>query len=168
MIVALADTHRETGHGLAGHTAAAVERADWVIHAGDFTTQPVLEAFQAVTGRLVAVHGNRDVAGVCERLPATDTVEVGDSTLVVTHRSASGDAGLGYLGRAHDAALVIAGHTHRPRIGEVGGLTLLNPGSHTTPRGGPPTHAELRECDDGLRVRIVTRDGRCQEYVLVA
>lgn len=167
MIAVLADTHRETGHGLAGQAATAATTADRVIHAGDFTTVPVLEAFQDATAALVAVHGNRDDPEVCDRVPATRTLEVGDTTVAVTHRSSSGDAGLAYLARERGADLVVAGHTHRPRVSHVGGVTVLNPGSHTTPRGGPPTHAELEGGADGLVGRIVTRDGHRRESFLV-
>lgn len=163
MIVVLADTHRETGHGLVDRAATAVETADHVIHAGDFTTEHVYDAFDAVSPDLYAVHGNRDTPSLSEALPATQTVSVAGVTVAVTHRHANGDTGLAMFGRAHDADLVISGHTHRPHLVDAGDVTLLNPGSHTDPRGTPPTHAEVTVTEAGLRIEVLTRDGSVRE-----
>lgn len=163
MIVVLADTHRDSGHGLVGRAATAVDAADQLIHAGDFTTSTVYTAFEDVTPTVVGVHGNRDSAALQDRLPATRARTVGGLTVAVTHRHDAGETGLVMLGRAHDAALVVSGHTHRPHLIDTGAVTLLNPGSHTDPRGTTPTHAELTETDGGLRVEIVTRRGTVRE-----
>ncbi|MFB6303510.1 MAG: YfcE family phosphodiesterase [Haloferacaceae archaeon] len=159
MLVVLSDTHGTDDPRLRGRTAAAVADADRVVHAGDFTTAAVLDGLaDAAGGPVHAVHGNADDPAVRERLPATRTLRYGDVRLVVTHTHEGGRTALSMLGRSRDAALVVFGHTHRPMVVD-GPPTLLNPGSHAAPRGGPATHAELRATDGGLDGTLRTVDG---------
>jgi putative phosphoesterase len=163
MLVVLSDTHGTDDPLLRGRTAEAVADADRVVHAGDLTTVAVLRALaDAAGGPVHAVHGNADAPAVRERLPATRTLSYGGCRLVVTHTREGGETGLAMLGRAEDAALVVSGHTHRPRVAP-GEPTLLNPGSHAAPRGGPATHAELRATDGGLDGTIRAVDGAVRE-----
>lgn len=143
MIVVLSDTHRTERPGLSGPLHEAVREADRVIHAGDFTTAAVLDGFQSITDRFLGVAGNRDSPAVTERLPTARTLEIGAFTVAVTHTKSGGQTGLRYVGAERDADLVISGHTHRPHFVAEDGPALLNPGSHTDPRGGEPTYAEL-------------------------
>jgi putative phosphoesterase len=46
VLVVLSDTHGTDSHRLEGRTLEAVRAADLVIHAGDFTTETVLEAIE--------------------------------------------------------------------------------------------------------------------------
>jgi len=50
VITVVSDTHGTDGHRLEGRTLEAVREANLVIHAGDFTTETVLDAFVAETG----------------------------------------------------------------------------------------------------------------------
>ncbi|MFC6766722.1 metallophosphoesterase family protein, partial [Natrinema soli] len=77
MIAILSDTHSRRGHELEGEALTAAREAETVIHAGDFTTETALEAFQNECDRLSAVHGNADEPAVCERLPTARVVEAG-------------------------------------------------------------------------------------------
>ncbi|WP_435099148.1 metallophosphoesterase [Halarchaeum sp. P4] len=159
MFAVLSDTHSTTGHELAGRARDAVERADAVIHAGDFNTEAALDAFQDVSDRLYAVHGNTDGPAVRERLPAARTVELDGVRVAVTHRQRGGPTGLALFGRERGADLVVSGHTHSPSVTETEDCVLLNPGSHAEPRGNPASHAELTPVDGGLDGKIVERDG---------
>ena len=159
MIAVLSDTHGREDARLAGRARDAVETADLVIHAGDFTRIPVVEAFEAESERLVAVHGNVDEPAVRDRLPSVETVEFGGVRIVVVHGHQHGETARAMLGRQESADLVISGHSHRPGIVDAGDVTLLNPGSHADPRGATPAHAELEPAEGGLRGRLVDRDG---------
>ena len=159
MIVVLSDTHREEGHGLSGRVRASVREADRIVHAGDFTTPAVFEAFRAVGSRIEAVHGNRDDPALRERLPTTRVFEWADARIVLVHGHEHGETALSLLGREKEADLVIFGHSHRPAIVEARGVTLLNPGSHADPRGNPAAHAELTATEDGIVARLRTADG---------
>jgi putative phosphoesterase len=114
-----------------------VEEVSLLIPAGDFPTLPVVAAFEAGGGRLVAVHGNVDREGVRARLPSTATVEVAGVRVVVVHGHEHGETARAMLGRQEGAALVVSGHSHRPGVVETGDVTLLNPGSRAGPRGCP-------------------------------
>lgn len=163
MIVVVSDTHSETGHELAGRTRDAVESAEVVLHAGDFTTESALDAFHDIANRLHAVHGNADTQAVRDRLPAARTVALDGVRVAMTHTERGGETGLAMFGRQSGADIVISGHTHRPSVTDVGDLVLLNPGTHAEPRGYPVTHAELERTDGGLRGEIRERDGTVVE-----
>jgi putative phosphoesterase len=68
VLTVVSDTHGTDGHRLEGRTLAAVRGAEAVVHAGDFTTESVLDAVAAEAGSLTAVYGNNDTTGVRERL----------------------------------------------------------------------------------------------------
>ena len=159
MIAVLSDTHGTEDARLAGRAEEAVEDARLVVHAGDFTTLPVLEAFEDASQRLVAVHGNVDDDRVRARLPAKESVDVGGARVVVVHGDRHGETARAMLGREEGADLVVSGHSHRPGVVDAGDVTLLNPGSHADPRGNRPAHAELDVTGEGLRGRLVDRDG---------
>jgi putative phosphoesterase len=71
VITVLSDTHGTDDHRLEGRTLAAVRTADLVLHAGDFTTAAVLDAFVAETG------SERERTNGRETEPA-DSAGVGD------------------------------------------------------------------------------------------
>ncbi|WP_435320013.1 metallophosphoesterase [Haloarchaeobius sp. TZWSO28] len=159
MLVICSDSHARTGHALAGRSLEAVREADLVVHAGDFTTPTVLDAFHEEADRLLAVHGNADGQAVRDRLPTARVFEHEGFTIAVTHRRNGGDLGLRMFGREKGADLVVSGHTHRPRFVETQDVCLLNPGSHAQPRGNRPAHAELESTADGLAGELVQPDG---------
>lgn len=164
MIAIVSDTHGIDGHRLAGRTLAAVREAELVVHAGDFTTEAVLDAFESVAGadvggaEFVAVTGNNETRGVRDRLPSQQVVERAGVRLAVVHGHEHTDEALSLLGRQENAAVVV-GHSHRPGVRQLGATTVLNPGSHADPRRYRAAHAELEPTDEGLSGRIRTPDG---------
>jgi putative phosphoesterase len=158
VLVVCSDTHGTDDPRLSGRTREAVEAAEVVIHAGDFTTPTVLENFRAATNRLYAVHGNADAPSVGDRLPEARVVEYEGVSFAVTHRRRGGETALSLFGRERGADVVVSGHTHRPSV-RPGTPLLLNPGSHADPRGNRPGHAELVPTAEGLDGRIRTPDG---------
>lgn len=148
MITVLSDTHSTSGHELAGRAKEAVKEAEVVVHAGDFTNEVALDDFQHVSDRLYAVYGNNATPGVRDRLPPERTFEAEGVRFVLTHGDDRNATGLSLLGRQQAADAVVFGHTHRHAVSEGEDVLLLNPGSHDRPRGGLPTHAELRMADE--------------------
>ncbi|AFZ73010.1 metallophosphoesterase [Natronobacterium gregoryi] len=163
MIAIFSDTHSSHGHELEGEALTAAREADTVVHAGDFTSEAALEAFQAECTTLFAVHGNADSAAVRDRLPTARVVDAGGVRLAVTHRRGGGETGLAMFGRSRDADVVVSGHTHRPTAVETEACLLLNPGSHAQPRGHRPGFAVLEESEDGLEGEIRKPDGTLVE-----
>jgi putative phosphoesterase len=149
MLVICSDTHSDTDHRLRDRLAEDVADADVLVHAGDFTTEPALDAFHDATDRLVAVHGNADSTAVRNRLPEATTFEYDGYRLAITHTREGGTMELGVFGRSRDADLVVFGHSHQPTVTETEDLTLLNPGSHADPRGNRPGYAVLEVTDHG-------------------
>lgn len=164
MLVALSDTHARTDPRLTDHLQEVIERATLVVHAGDFTTEAVLDAFEDRT-KLRAVHGNSDDQAVCERLPETRTVEWGRERLVVAHGHRHDWTGLSLLARQETADIVVVGHTHRPSVEKRAGLAIVSPGSHADPRGRHATYAQFERTGDGVVCRCRTVDGTTLETV---
>ncbi|WP_276299642.1 metallophosphoesterase [Halorussus lipolyticus] len=163
MITVLSDTHSRSGHELEGRAKEAVEDSSVVVHAGDFTNEEALDAFQDASDLLYAVYGNNATPGVRDRLPPERTFEAEGVRFVLTHGDDRSSTGLSLLGRQQAADVVVFGHSHRHAATDAEEVLLLNPGSHASPRGGIPTHAELRPTDDGLEGEIRHRDGSVVE-----
>jgi predicted phosphodiesterase len=189
VITVVSDTHGTDGHRLEGRTLEAVREADLVVHAGDFTTEAVLDAFEAAVGaeagaensgerggdgsgtdgRFVAVYGNNDDPAVRERLAAERTVEHRGVRIAVVHGHEHDDTSLSLLGRQERADVVVVGHSHEPGWRRVGAVTVLNPGSHADPRWHRPGHAELEPTGEGATGRLVAPDGEVfDEFDLAA
>lgn len=159
MLVAVADTHGRETHRLEGHTLEAVRAADLVVHAGDFTTGAVLDAFEREAATLRAVYGNNDTLAVRERLPATRVVEWDGLRVAMAHGHDHSATALSLFARQEEADLVVVGHSHRPAFSRVGDVPVVNPGSHAEPRRYRPAHAELERDGDGVRGRLCEPDG---------
>jgi putative phosphoesterase len=168
VLVILSDTHGDVGHDLTDHLLRAVRNADRVVHAGDFTTESVLESVLDAAPRLDAVHGNADDNAVRERLPSERVLEYEGSRIAVTHWKPGGQTGLSMFGRSVGADLVVYGHTHNPGVVMKGDPILVNPGSHTTPRGHRPGYAELSAGDGGLAGTLRALDGTVRNRFSVA
>jgi len=175
VIVVVSDTHGTEGHRLDGRTLEAVRAAQVVVHAGDFTTEAVLEAFEAEAGgdrdeggELVAVAGNNDDEQVRSRVERTRVVERAGVRFVVVHGHEHDETALSFLGRQEDADVVVVGHSHRAQWDPGGAVAVLNPGSHADPRWNRPAHAELEPTAEGLCGQLRTPDGEVLETFTVS
>ena len=137
-IAVLADTHLPRGtRRLPDACLREIERADLILHAGDFTAASVLEelrGFAPVEG----VHGNVDDAELRALLPERRVVEAAGRRIGMVHEPgarAGREARL--AGWFPDCELVVYGHTHLPELVTFGGKQLLNPGSPTERRRAP-------------------------------
>ena len=172
VLAVLSDTHGRDDPRLEGRTAEAVDEADLVVHAGDFATAEVLEAFEARC-ELRGVYGNNDPPAVRDRLPAERVLEWAGLRIAVAHGHDHTETALTMFGRQSNADLLMVGHSHDPgfRAGASDrAVPVLNPGSHADPRWYRPAHAELEWDDDaGLaRGRLVEPSGEVFERFPVA
>ncbi|MXR51624.1 YfcE family phosphodiesterase [Halovenus sp. WSH3] len=167
MLVAVSDTHRSDDPGLPAPIRSAIEDADVLLHAGDFTTPSVLESFERIAPSLVAVAGNRDVQAVTDRLPATTTTEWAGRRVLLAHGHEHDATALSLLARQEDADLIVTGHTHRPVIDTVGEIPHLNPGSYADPRRYRPAYATIEEAGEQLRISLRSPEGEEFERRLV-
>ena len=159
VLAIVSDTHGTSDHRLEARTLSAVREAELVIHAGDFTTEAVYDAFEREAAELIAVYGNNDATTLRARLPAERTVEWAGLTVLVVHGHEHTETSLSMLARQEDADVVVVGHSHRPELTELSGRLLVNPGSHADPRRYRPAHAEMRPTDGRVQVLLVQPDG---------
>ncbi len=139
---------------------ADVAAADVVVHAGDWVDAALLDALEARSRRLVAVHGNNDDAAVRARLPEVGAADLGGLRLAVVHETgAAAGREQRCARRFPDTDVLVFGHSHIPwDTTAASGLRLLNPGSPTDRRRQPAC----------TYMTAAVHDGRLHEVRLVA
>lgn len=131
-LLVLSDTHfvrkaQHLGEGITRHFA----RVDHVVHAGDYTSEGVLDQLVS-TGKFTGVRGNMDPDPVRERLPEIATITTGPVTIGIIHGWGSPD---GFVERIHPVCkergfdVVITGHVHASFKRAHDGILYINPGS---------------------------------------
>jgi putative phosphoesterase len=127
-------------HGLVRPQALAVlAGSDRILHAGDVGAPEVLHALAAIAP-VVAVRGNNDAGAWARRLPERTVVDAGGVRICIVHEL----AGLRLDPKA-PVAVVVSGHSHRPKAEARDGVLYLNPGSAGPRRFAlPVTVARLR------------------------
>lgn len=168
MIAVVSDTHGQEDMRLHGRTEEAVMSADFVLHAGDFVTEAVLDGFEDAANHLYGVYGNVDDEAVRARLPRAQAVTVDGFRVALVHTVDGGATALEMFGRDWEADIVVFGHSHRPGYEWTGELGLLNPGSHAAPRGNRPAHAELDVDEETLSGELCAPDGTSLERFEIA
>lgn len=139
-LLLLADTHvPKRARDLPPEVWAALDRADVVLHAGDWVDVPLLDAVEARARRLVGVVGNNDGPALRARLPEVAQAELGGLRFAVVHETGPAT---GREQRCADrfagADVLVFGHSHIPWDSTAAtGLRLLNPGSPTDRRRQP-------------------------------
>ncbi|MFF5446306.1 metallophosphoesterase family protein [Streptomyces sp. NPDC012888] len=118
---------------------AAVDEADVVVHAGDWTDEATLDLLAARARRLVAVYGNNDGPGLRGRLPEIARAELAGVRFAVVHETGpAAGRERRCAARFPDTDVLVFGHSHIPwDTTAPGGLRLLNPGSPTDRRRQP-------------------------------
>ncbi len=145
----LADTHIRPGRArrLPDAVYRELDRADAVVHAGDFVDPSVVDELRGFAP-LYAVLGNNDAFG---GLPETVTVELGGVQVAVVHDSGPRAGRDGRMARRFPGAgVVVYGHSHAPdaHLGPTGQL-LFNPGSPTERRAQPRHTYGVLVLEDG-------------------
>ena len=119
-----------------------LERAELILHLGDFRAASVLAELEAVGPPVVAVHGNVDDAELCRRLPPELELELDGVRLALVHDAGPAPGRLRRMRRRFpEADAVLFGHSHLPLHEEnpQTGFEIFNPGSPTERRRSP-TH----------------------------
>lgn len=160
-LVLTADTHvpqrsREIPRAL----WTAIDRADVVVHAGDWVDAALLDRFEARSRRLIAVHGNNDHGALRERLPEVARAEIGGLHIAVVHETGDKSGREARCAARFPAVdVLVFGHSHVPWDSTApGGLRLLNPGSPTDRRRQP----------HGTFVTAVVADGQLRDVTFHA
>lgn len=140
-------------HGLLRSEAvAALRGSERIIHAGDVGSPEILTALAEIAP-LTAIRGNIDKSAWARKLPATEVVEVGRTSIYVIHD-------LSQLDLKPEAAgfkVVIYGHSHVPKAETRDGVLYFNPGSAGPRRFKLPiTLGRLHIEGRAVRAEIVT------------
>jgi putative phosphoesterase len=116
-----------------------VDRADVVVHAGDWVDVATLDLLEGRARRLIGVYGNNDGPELRARLPEVARVRVGGLRFGVVHETGAARGREARCAALHpDLDVLVFGHSHIPWDTEApGGLRLLNPGSPTDRRRQP-------------------------------
>lgn len=139
-LLLLADTHLpRRARDLPGPVWAEVDRADVVLHAGDWVEARLLDALQERAARLVACWGNNDGPAVRARLPEVARADLDGLRVAVVHETGAAAGREVRAAAAYpDLDLLVFGHSHVPwDTVTASGLRLLNPGSPTDRRRQP-------------------------------
>ncbi|WP_254549058.1 metallophosphoesterase family protein [Catellatospora tritici] len=117
----------------------AVDRADVVIHAGDWVDLAAYEALSARSRRLIAVYGNNDGPQLRARMPEIAYADLDGLRLAVVHETGPATGRERRCAeRFPDTDVLVFGHSHIPWDSTAdSGLRLLNPGSPTDRRRQP-------------------------------
>ncbi|MER7515624.1 metallophosphoesterase [Streptomyces sp. NPDC126499] len=136
---------------------AAVDRADVVLHAGDWTEEAVLDLLEARARRLIGVYGNNDGPSLRRRLPEVARAELGGLRFGVVHETgAAAGREQRCARRFPDLDVLVFGHSHIPWDSTApGGLRLLNPGSPTDRRRQPHCTYMTVDVSDGALGDVV-------------
>lgn len=139
------DTH---GNPVLMLEAIRCYRPDVVIHLGDGArdVEQVRSEFPEIA--VYNVCGNCDLYSAA---PVCDTVPLGPVKAFITHGHMynvdwNSDS-LIYAAQEQNCRIAFYGHTHRPERREVGGVTVINPG--TAGRGSRLTWATVEVFDNG-------------------
>lgn len=139
-LLLIADTHvPKRARELPQQVWDVVDRADVVIHAGDWVDIALLDELGERSRRLVGVYGNNDHGKLRERLPEVARTEVGGVRFAVVHETGPArDREQRCAVEYGDADVLVFGHSHIPWDTTADtGLRLLNPGSPTDRRRQP-------------------------------
>jgi uncharacterized protein len=139
-LLLLADTHvPRRARDLPAQVWTEVERADVVVHAGDWVVPELLDELVTRSARLVACWGNNDGDELRARLPERADVNLEGLRFTVTHEAGASAGREARMSRLYpDTDVLVFGHSHIPwDTTTATGLRLLNPGSPTDRRRQP-------------------------------
>jgi putative phosphoesterase len=151
-LLIMADTHvPKRAKDLPAVLWDEVDRADVVLHAGDWVDVALLDRLESRSARLVAVYGNNDGPELRARLPEVARAELAGVRFAVVHETGGRQGRETRCAATYpDADVLVFGHSHIPwDTTAATGLRLLNPGSPTDRRAQPHCTYMTATVDDG-------------------
>jgi uncharacterized protein len=139
-------------HGLLRPEALrALRGSERIVHAGDIGSPEILAALRRIAP-VTAVRGNNDRGAWARRLPETRVLRLAGVRLFLIHDLHA----LPVDPRPAGIQVVIAGHSHQPRVERRGGVLYFNPGSAGPRRFRLPVTVG----------RLIIRDGRVRSRLI--
>ncbi len=139
-LLLIADTHiPKRARDLPAPVWEEVERADAVVHAGDWVDLALFDELAARSRRLIACWGNNDGPDLRARLPEQADVMLDGLRFTVTHETGAASGREARMAQRYpETDVLVFGHSHIPWDTTARtGLRLLNPGSPTDRRRQP-------------------------------
>lgn len=139
-LLLIADTHvPKRAKRLPDAVLRAVDKADIVIHAGDWIDVATLDLLESRSRVLHGVHGNNDGPDLRERLPEIARLTIEQVEVAVIHETGPAQKREERMDAAFAGVdLLVFGHSHIPwDTVAPSGMRLLNPGSPTDRRRQP-------------------------------
>jgi uncharacterized protein len=144
----ISDTHGRLSRAI----RERLSPVDLIIHAGDIDTREVWETLNRIVP-VVAAKGNMDWRPWAQYLNPTELIRVGTHWIYILHDLDQLDLEPSTVG----IRTIISGHTHRSLIEKKNGITYLNPGSASFPRGSQKASmAVLNIHDSDIDVQLVS------------
>lgn len=142
----ISDTHITEKRGkLSQKVLDSFKNVDLILHAGDISSQSVLDALNSITST-IAVEGNNDRTHKTLDLNPTEIIEINDLRIVLNHgdklQSENFDKHYEFAKKLN-TDILITGHTHKPHFEKINNIILINPGSPNKPIKSDPTIAIL-------------------------
>jgi len=155
-LLLLADTHLpRRARDLPSTVWAQVDRADLVVHAGDWVDVSLLDALEARTA-VLGCSGNNDGPPLRARLPEVARANLEGVRFAVVHETGPSTGRNERMAQTYgDVDVLVFGHSHIPWDATSGHLRLLNPGSPTDRRRQAHCTFMTADVDDGV-LRDVT------------
>lgn len=126
-LIALSDTHGNKKS--VDELLPLIEENDYVVHLGDGFAD-FRDVFSGYPKKAYLCGGNCDFFSA---LPAEGVLEIEQTRILYCHGHRYGVKGglarLAYRAKELDCTVALYGHTHQPSVQEMGGVTLVNPGS---------------------------------------
>ena len=132
-IVVISDTHTDSIDELPRRVIDELSGADMIIHAGDFTGKPLVDALRKI-GPFRGVYGNIDGPDVRRELPEIETVQAGSFKIGVNHPAEGGSPHTleqRLKPKFREVQAIIHGHSHQTKNDFRDGVLWFNPGSAT-------------------------------------
>jgi len=151
-LLVMSDTHLPVrARDLPAQLWDEVDRADLVVHAGDWVDVATLDRLESRSRALLACWGNNDGPQLRARLPEVARATVEGVRVAVVHETGSKERRGERMRAAYpDTDVLVFGHSHIPwDTTTATGLRLLNPGSPTDRRRQPFCTYMTATVDDG-------------------
>lgn len=152
------DTHLPgRARALPNELWAEVDRADVVLHAGDWVDESLLDELEHRAARLIGVWGNNDGPGLRARLPEVARFDLHGLRFAMTHETGDAPTRERRMDALYpDTDVLVFGHSHIPwNTVTPRGLRLLNPGSPTDRRRQPTcTYMMVDVTETGMTVEL--------------
>lgn len=157
-ILVLSDTHIPlSAKTLPARILKEAEKADLLLHAGDFVSLDILKNLQSLCS-VRAVYGNMDSLEIRQILPEKDLITVNKFKIALIHGWGPPDNLISWAKerfKNDNPDVVVFGHSHHPENIKFDKTLYFNPGSPTDRMFSPYNSFGIIEIEDKIKTKII-------------